>query len=127
MSRRQANLRKKLLLIQVCLELPWAVKQMAERVGWRPQLLGEGIDEQIAAAQAMFEFKDVFDPMRKWAAGGVKELENSPRGIRHRCEALSRRRDLHLSRLGARVKECLLPRGFPIREIRIYVRLRVDG
>jgi hypothetical protein len=44
-ERRQANLRQKLLLLQVCLASPWAVKRKVKPVGWRPQLSGQGIEE----------------------------------------------------------------------------------
>ncbi|KAM0899054.1 hypothetical protein ACQ4PT_021541 [Festuca glaucescens] len=74
-ERRQAKLRWQLLLLQICLASPWAIKQMAEPVGWRPQLLGHGLEEQIAAAQAMLDLKDAEDLVREMATQGTADLE----------------------------------------------------
>jgi hypothetical protein len=38
--------------------------------------LGAGIEEQIAAAQAMIDLKDPDDPMREMVAQGLENLEN---------------------------------------------------
>ncbi|KAM0863086.1 hypothetical protein ACQ4PT_044825 [Festuca glaucescens] len=43
--------------------------------GWRPQISGHGIEEQIAAAQAMLELKDPDNPMRE--SGGDKSGGNT--------------------------------------------------
>jgi hypothetical protein len=47
-GRKQALLRRNLLILQICLASPWVIKQMAK--GWRPQISGQGTEEQIAAA-----------------------------------------------------------------------------
>jgi hypothetical protein len=44
-ERRQTKLRRKLLLLQIFLASPWAITQMAK--GLRPQLSGQGLEEQI--------------------------------------------------------------------------------
>jgi hypothetical protein len=75
-ERRQTKLRRKLLMLQICLASPWAVEQMAK--GWHPQLSGQGIEEQIKAAQGMLDLKDPDDPMREMARQGLEELENIP-------------------------------------------------
>jgi hypothetical protein len=75
-ERRQTKLRWKLIMLQICLASPWAVEQMAK--GWRPQLSGQGIEEQIVAAQGMLDLKDLDDPMREMARHGLEELENIP-------------------------------------------------
>jgi hypothetical protein len=75
-ERRQIKLKRKLLMLQICLASPWAVEQMAK--GWRPQLSGQGIKEQIKAAQGMLDLKDLDDPMREMARQGLEELEDMP-------------------------------------------------
>ncbi|KAM0917116.1 hypothetical protein ACQ4PT_009744 [Festuca glaucescens] len=82
-ERRQTKLQRKLLLLQICLASPWAIRQMAEPVGWRPQLSGQGLEEQIEAAQAMLDLKDAADPVREMAAQGLEDLENMPRPGHH--------------------------------------------
>lgn len=64
-DRRQTKLRRKLLLLQICLASPWAITQMAK--GWRPQLSGQGLEEQIAAAKAMLDLRGENDPALKMA------------------------------------------------------------
>jgi hypothetical protein len=63
-----------LLLLQICLASPCAIKQMAEPVGWRLRLSGQGIKEQIAAVQAMLDLKDADDPMQEMAVQGIADL-----------------------------------------------------
>jgi hypothetical protein len=46
--------------------------------GWRPQLSGQGIEEQIVAAQGMLDLRPADDPMREMARQGLEELENMP-------------------------------------------------
>jgi hypothetical protein len=75
-ERRQTKLWRKLLMLQICLALLWAIEQMAK--GWRPQLSGQGIEEQIEAAQAMLDLRDPDDPMRELAAQGIADLEEMP-------------------------------------------------
>jgi hypothetical protein len=72
-GRKQALLRQKLLILQIWLASPWAIEQMAK--GWRPQISGKGLEEQITAAQAMIDLKDPDDPMRAMAAQGLEDLE----------------------------------------------------
>ena len=72
-DKRQTKLRRKLLLLQFCLASPWAITQMAK--GWRPQLSGQGLEEQIAAAQAMLDLRGEDDPARKMGVRGLKDLE----------------------------------------------------
>jgi hypothetical protein len=73
-ERRQALLRRKLLILQISLASEWAVEQMAK--GWRPQISGQGLEEQVAAALAMIKLKDPEDPMRLMAEQGLEDLEN---------------------------------------------------
>jgi hypothetical protein len=47
--------------------------------GWRPQLSGQGIEEQIVAAHEMMDLRDPDDPMREMTRQGLEELENMPR------------------------------------------------
>jgi hypothetical protein len=75
-ERRQAKLRRKLLMLQICLASPWAIEQMAK--GWRQQLLGQGIEEKVEAAQTMLDLRDPDDPMRELAAQGIADLEEMP-------------------------------------------------
>ncbi|KAM0835622.1 hypothetical protein ACQ4PT_062818 [Festuca glaucescens] len=49
------------------------ISQMA--MGWHPQLSGQGLEEQIAAAQAMLDLKDEADPAWEMAAQGIADLE----------------------------------------------------
>ena len=72
-DKRQTKLRRKLLLLQICLASPWEITQMVK--GWRPQLSGQGLEEQIAAAQAMLDLRGEDDPARKMAVRGLKDLE----------------------------------------------------
>ncbi|KAM0902479.1 hypothetical protein ACQ4PT_019263 [Festuca glaucescens] len=85
-ERRQTKLRRKLIMLQICLASPWAIEQMAK--GWRPQLSGQGIEEQIVVAQGMLDLKDPDDPMREMARQGLEELENMP--VFCRCHPLSK-------------------------------------
>jgi hypothetical protein len=71
-ERRQAKLRQKLLMLQIYLASPWVIEQMAK--GWRPQLPGQGIEEQIEVAQTMMDHKDPDDPMRELAVQGLADL-----------------------------------------------------
>jgi hypothetical protein len=73
-GRKQALLRRKLLILQIGLASPWAIEQMAK--GWRPQNSGQGIEEQIVAAQAMIDPKDPNDPVREMVAQGLKDMED---------------------------------------------------
>jgi hypothetical protein len=43
--------------------------------GWRPQLSGQGLEEQIAAAQAMLDLRGEDDTSRKMAVRGLNDLE----------------------------------------------------
>jgi hypothetical protein len=72
-DRRQTKLRQKLLFLQICLASPWAITQMAK--GWRPQLSGQGLEEQIATAKAMLDLRGEDDPARKMAVRGLKDLD----------------------------------------------------
>ncbi|KAM0902478.1 hypothetical protein ACQ4PT_019263 [Festuca glaucescens] len=83
-ERRQTKLRRKLIMLQICLASPWAIEQMAK--GWRPQLSGQGIEEQIVVAQGMLDLKDPDDPMREMARQGLEELENMPLEIKQASE-----------------------------------------
>jgi hypothetical protein len=47
-ERRQLKLKWKLLMLHIFLASPWAIAHMTK--GWRPQLSGHGIEEQIVAA-----------------------------------------------------------------------------
>jgi hypothetical protein len=73
-ERRLAILRRKLLILQISLASEWAVEQMAK--GWRPQISGQGLEEQVAAALAMIKMKDPEDPRRQMAEQGLEDLEN---------------------------------------------------
>jgi hypothetical protein len=73
-GRRQVLLRRKLLILQISLASPWPVEQMAK--GWRPQISGQGLEEQVAAALAMIKLKDPEDPKRLMAEQGLEDLEN---------------------------------------------------
>jgi hypothetical protein len=73
-ERRMALLRRKLLILQISLASEWAVEQMAK--GWRPQISGQGLEEQVAAALAMIKMKDPDDPRRQMAEQGLEDLEN---------------------------------------------------
>jgi hypothetical protein len=73
-ERRLALLRRKLLILQISLASEWAVEQMAK--GWRPQISGQGLEEQVAAALAMIKMKDPEDPRRLMAEQGLEDLEN---------------------------------------------------
>jgi hypothetical protein len=73
-GRRQALLRRKLLILQISLASSWAIEQMAK--GWRPQISGQGLEEQVAAALAMIRLKDPKDPKRLMAEQGLEDLEN---------------------------------------------------
>jgi hypothetical protein len=73
-ERRHALLRRKLLILQISLASPWAVEQMEK--GWRPQISGQGLEEQVAAALAMIKLKDPEDPRRLMAEQGIEDLEN---------------------------------------------------
>jgi hypothetical protein len=44
--------------------------------GWRPQISGLGLEEQVAAALAMIKMKDPEDPRRLMAKQGLEDLEN---------------------------------------------------
>jgi hypothetical protein len=72
-DRRQTKLRQKLLFLQICLASPWAITQMAKC--WRPQLSGQGLEEQIATAKAMLDLRGEDDPARKMAVRGLKDLD----------------------------------------------------
>jgi hypothetical protein len=74
-ERKQALLRRKLLILQISLASPWAVAQIEK--GWRPQLSGQGLEEQVAAAPVMIKLKDLEDPRRLMAEQGIEDLENS--------------------------------------------------
>jgi hypothetical protein len=73
-GRKQALLRQKLLILQISLASEWAIEQMAK--GWRPQILGQVLEEQVAAALAMIKLKDPEDPMWLMAEQGLVDLEN---------------------------------------------------
>lgn len=73
-ERRLAILRRKLLILQISLASEWAVEQMAK--GWRSQISGQGLEEQVAAALAMIKMKDPEDPRRQMAEQGLEDLEN---------------------------------------------------
>jgi hypothetical protein len=75
-ERRQLKLKRKLLMLQICLASPWAIVRMTK--GWCPQLSGQGIEERIVAAQGMLDLRDPDDPMREMARQGLEELENMP-------------------------------------------------
>ncbi|KAK1681980.1 hypothetical protein QYE76_042828 [Lolium multiflorum] len=73
-GRRLALLRRKLLILQISLASEWALEQMAK--GWRPQISGQGLEEQVAAALAMIKAKDPEDPRHQMAEQGLEDLEN---------------------------------------------------
>jgi hypothetical protein len=73
-GRRQALLRRKLLILQIRLASPWVIEQMAK--GWRPQISGQGLEEQVAAVLAMIKLKDPKDPKRVMAEQGLEDLGN---------------------------------------------------
>jgi hypothetical protein len=73
-GRKQALLRRKLLILQISLASTWAVAQIAK--GWRPQLSGQGLEEQVAAALAMIKLKDPEDLKRLMAKQEPEDLEN---------------------------------------------------
>jgi hypothetical protein len=73
-ERKQALLRRKLLILHISLASEWAIEQMAR--GWRPQISGQGLEEQVAAALAMIKLKEPDDPMRLMAEQGLEDLEN---------------------------------------------------
>jgi hypothetical protein len=73
-GRRQALLRRKLLILQISLTSPWAIEKMAK--GWRPQISGQGLEEQVAATLAMIKLKDLEDPKQIMAEQGLEDLEN---------------------------------------------------
>jgi hypothetical protein len=73
-ERRQALLRRKLLILQISLAFEWAIEQMAK--GWRPQISGQGLKEQVAAPLAMIKLKDPEDPKRLMVEQGLEDLEN---------------------------------------------------
>jgi hypothetical protein len=73
-ERRLALLRRKLLILQISLASEWAVEQMEK--GWRPQISGQGLEEQVAAALARVKSMDPEDPRRQLAEQGLEELEN---------------------------------------------------
>jgi hypothetical protein len=73
-ERRLALLRRKLLILQISLASEWAVEQMAK--GWRPQISGQGLEEQVPAALAMIKMKDPEDPRRQMTEQGLEDLEN---------------------------------------------------
>jgi hypothetical protein len=73
-GRRQALLRRKLLILQISLASPWAIEQMEK--GWRPQISGQGLKEQVAAALAMLKMKDPEDPGHPMVEQGLEDLEN---------------------------------------------------
>jgi hypothetical protein len=75
-GRRQLKLQRKLIMLQIRLASPWAIDQMAK--GWRPQLSGQAIEEQIVAAQGMLDLRPADDPMREMARQGLEELEKMP-------------------------------------------------
>jgi hypothetical protein len=73
-ERRHALLRRKLLILQISLAFPWAVEQMAK--GWRPQISGQGLEEQVATTLVMIKLKDPEDLKRLMAEQGLEDLEN---------------------------------------------------
>jgi hypothetical protein len=73
-GRRMAILERKLLILQISLASEWAVEQMEK--GWRPQISGQGLEEQVAAALARVKSMDPEDPRRQLAEQGLEELEN---------------------------------------------------
>jgi hypothetical protein len=73
-ERKQALLRRKLLIPQISLASDWAIEQMAK--GWSPQISGQGLEEQVAAALSMIKLKDPEDPKRLMAEQGLEDLEN---------------------------------------------------
>jgi hypothetical protein len=73
-GRRMAILGRKLLILQISLGSEWAVEQMEK--GWRPQISGQGLEEQVAAALAMVKSMDPENPRRQLAEQGLEELEN---------------------------------------------------
>jgi hypothetical protein len=42
---------------------------------WRPQLSGQGLEEQIAMAKVMLDLRGEDDPARKMAVRGLKDLD----------------------------------------------------
>jgi hypothetical protein len=44
--------------------------------GWRPQISGQGLEEQVPAALAMIKMKDPEDPRRQMTEQGLEDLEN---------------------------------------------------
>jgi hypothetical protein len=44
--------------------------------GWRPQITGQRLEEQVAAVLAMIKLKYPEDPMRLMAEQGLVDLEN---------------------------------------------------
>jgi hypothetical protein len=44
--------------------------------GWRPQISGQGLKEQVAAALAMIKMKDPEDPGHPMVEQGLEDLEN---------------------------------------------------
>jgi hypothetical protein len=75
-GRKQVLLRWKLLILQISLASLWAVAQMEK--GWRPQLSGQGLEEQVAAALVMIGLKDPEDLKRQMVEQGLEDLENWP-------------------------------------------------
>jgi hypothetical protein len=73
-ERKQALLRWKLLILQISLASEWAIEQMS--TGCRPQISGQRLEEQVAAALAMIKLKDPEDPMRLMVEQGLVDLEN---------------------------------------------------
>ncbi|KAM0915295.1 hypothetical protein ACQ4PT_010954 [Festuca glaucescens] len=76
---------------------------MAEPVAWRPQLSGQGIEEQIAAAEAMIDLKDADDPVREMAAQGLEDLENMPFPPSKRIQDLVEFHSINLKKKGVNV------------------------
>jgi hypothetical protein len=62
------------MILQISLASEWAIEQMAK--GWRPQISGQGLEEQVVAALGMIKLKDPEDPMHLMAEQGLEDLEN---------------------------------------------------